>query len=781
MVQYFPSITGSLTVNGNLIISGSISTSGSITISGSVASASYAATLEGLGSASFAPAATFNVVSSSYAANSASLSTRLTTDESNFTSLSSSFATTSGSIAGRVTIIEGQDATTGSNNFTAPQQISDASNAISFTSTASLYTDGGLRVAKDSFVSGTAYFNNVIVYGTSSIQYITSSQVNIGSNIITVNTDTPAVRFGGLSVFDSGSTQLTGSIFWDSEKNHWVYSNPSGSSYSGGMLMSGPRSSALGDEQGTLNNYVMKGQGGDHITSSQIIDDGTTVRIPGALQVTGSTILTGALTGTNATFTGSLNVSGGLIVTTTAPELQVGATGVTLGNALTDIHQATGSLRVTGSSTSYFLGGNVGIGTITPGYTATNRKVVAINGGSSAAQGSILAFMQADVNKGYVFSIQDDMEVWCESGQVRIGNNANASVIIKTQNTDRLTISGTGAATFSSSVTANSNSTINGSGVNVLLVNASSSTNTVKFTSTGGASSRMISELSKVDENSATIDFRTHGSTYGPETLFSSAAANTSMILGLPAAGAVFAIGNYNNGPMVLGTNNAERMRIASGGNVGIGTSSPTQGKLVVSNAGPSVIANRETSVGVNSYWNASDGSVTFFGNESNHPLIFNTNNTERMRITSGGRVGIAQGNPLFQLDVFGTTAIKNAGATNIFLKEFNRETSNQTHTVATVNNTAGANSRVFLKLTIFSTSAVTNVGNAQTAYALWSADGTRQVSSVSLDSSFGGDTYVVSLAWSGDNLQMTTTAPYNYQNYQVIVQGVQRDGAIIT
>ena len=76
-------------------------------------------------------------------------------------------------------------------------------------------------------------------------------------------------------------------------------------------------------------------------------------------------------------------------------------------------------------------------------------------------------------------------------------------------------------------------------------------------------------------------------------------------------------------------------------GNVGIGTTSPTQGKLVVSNAGPSVIANRETSVGVNSAWNASDGSVTFFGNLSNHPLLFITNDTERMRITSGGSLQI--------------------------------------------------------------------------------------------------------------------------------------------
>ena len=154
------------------------------------------------------------------------------------------------------------------------QYISDTSNAISFTSTASLYTDGGLRVSKDSYVSGTAYFNNVVVYGTSSIEYITSSQVNIGSNLVVVNTDTPAIRFGGLAVYDSGSTGLTGSMLWDSEANHWVYANPSGSTYSGGMMISGPRAASLGTEVGTTACAVMIGQGGDHITSSGIFSYG---------------------------------------------------------------------------------------------------------------------------------------------------------------------------------------------------------------------------------------------------------------------------------------------------------------------------------------------------------------------------------------------------------------------------------------------------------------------------------------------------------------------------
>jgi hypothetical protein len=43
MIQYFPIVTGSLTVSGSLLVSGGITASGGISISGSIASASYAA------------------------------------------------------------------------------------------------------------------------------------------------------------------------------------------------------------------------------------------------------------------------------------------------------------------------------------------------------------------------------------------------------------------------------------------------------------------------------------------------------------------------------------------------------------------------------------------------------------------------------------------------------------------------------------------------------------------------------------------------------------------
>jgi hypothetical protein len=103
-------------------------------------------------------------------------------------------------------------------------------------------------------------------------------------------------------------------------------------------------------------------------------------------------------------------------------------------------------LQISGTA---YISGNTGIGTTTPGYTAASRQVVAINGGSGAGQGAILAFMQAGVNKGYVFSIQNDMEFWCETGKMTIGNASANNIEFKTTNTIRLTIKATGIINMS--------------------------------------------------------------------------------------------------------------------------------------------------------------------------------------------------------------------------------------------------------------------------------------------------------------------------------------------
>ena len=242
-----------------------------------------------------AATASLNTYTSSNTANITSLNNYTSSATLRFVGLeaaTSSLNTFTSSIAGRVTVIESKYATTGSNTFTGCQYISNTTAPTGFSNTtAAVYTDGGLQVTKDSYFSSSLYIKgNLTVYGTQSVSYITSSALNISTNIITVNTATPSVRFGGLAVYDSGSTGLTGSMLWDSQNNNWLYSNPTGSgNYDSAMVIMGPRNaSALGNEQGLNCNYLVLGHGSHHTTSSAIFHDGSTTCLPGAV-VGGST------------------------------------------------------------------------------------------------------------------------------------------------------------------------------------------------------------------------------------------------------------------------------------------------------------------------------------------------------------------------------------------------------------------------------------------------------------------------------------------------------------
>jgi len=125
---------------------------------------------------------------------------------------------------------------------------------------------------------------NLTVLGSSSLVYVTSSNLAVSASFISVNVFEPAERFGGIKVYDSGSSNATASLAWDSLHNHWVYQNVSGSSYSGGMLLSGPRNSgSLGDEPNLINGRIVKSVGGDHIDVSIISETGTTITVAGDL------------------------------------------------------------------------------------------------------------------------------------------------------------------------------------------------------------------------------------------------------------------------------------------------------------------------------------------------------------------------------------------------------------------------------------------------------------------------------------------------------------------
>jgi hypothetical protein len=155
--------------------------------------------------------------------------------------------------------------------------------------TGSYATTGSNVFFGNQVITGSVYIAyNLVVQGSSSLQDITASAVDIGTNRIRLNTDAPAVRFAGLEVYDSGSQQTTGSLYWDSLYNHWISVRPSSSTEvaNSAMLIYGPKNTgALGNETGLTAGYIPVAEGEDHIANSIMSQAAGKITLSGSLDV----------------------------------------------------------------------------------------------------------------------------------------------------------------------------------------------------------------------------------------------------------------------------------------------------------------------------------------------------------------------------------------------------------------------------------------------------------------------------------------------------------------
>jgi len=146
--------------------------------------------------------------------------------------------------------------------------------------------------------------------------------------------------------------------------------------------------------------------------------------------------------------------------------------------------------------------------------------------------------------------------------------------------------------------------------------------------------------------------------------------ANNAFQLGVTTTS--MSLYGYGARSMLFYTNDTERMRITSGGNVVIGNTVASNVGLTIYGSNAATIyqtANTGTGAG-NGFYVGHTSDISYLWNYNNYPTVFGTNNTERMRITSGGELLINTTSDAgdFKLQVNGNSYVKGSFLLNDYI-----------------------------------------------------------------------------------------------------------------
>ncbi|MEY2914296.1 MAG: Synechococcus phage [Cyanobacteriota bacterium] len=249
-------------------------------------------------------------------------------------------------------------------------------------------------------------------------------------------------------------------------------------------------------------------------------------------------------------------------------------------------------------------GGNVGIGTSSPSGAA--GLALAINGGSSQTRIALKNSTTGDA-AGDGFQILLD----AGSADAAIENRENGNLRFATNGGERMRITSAG------------------------LVGIGTSSPNYRLDVKGG--------------NASTLRLDNDGSQYTQLVFERNTTANSGADFLLDGTGATFGIRTLAAYPITFSTSSVagsptERMRITSGGDVQIGTTTVSfasaNRRVLEINGTSNTLLGFKTGDAQKAYL-YHDGTAFTFSNMANGSMVFGTNDTERMRITSGGVLAV--------------------------------------------------------------------------------------------------------------------------------------------
>ena len=455
------------------------------------------------------------------------------------------------------------------NSFTASNNITSLNSK-----TGSYATTGSNTFFGTQTYSGSVYIaNDLVVQGSSSIQYISASSVSIGTNIVQLNTANPTVRFAGLTVIDSGSIGGSGSFLYDSVEDEFIFVHRgNGTNVTSSHFIMGPETfDNLGNETYLTCNILTKGTGKEHLVDSCIFDNGTTTCIKNNLVGTGTisgTTIYGSTAVCSAVgkFTSCID-AGAAIFSANSTTLNVNTSTRVLEVTGKNSYYATQIIGGTGTGTSYGLSVNAGTNSSDVAFQVYNQTETAIR-----------LFVRGDGNVGIGTN--------SPNFKTHISTGSDTSITQPTAGTYGLYIqqnsSGNVGGLYIQDGASNSGNSIfvgDNNGVARFVVNTdgnvlvgSSSNDFGKLDITVAPSSYTAAlglglQTNSGEGNSVGISFKTKVSLSGVIWENARIAAFTDSI-SLSAYGA---LAFYTMNATTL----SERMRIASDGNVGIKCTSP--------------------------------------------------------------------------------------------------------------------------------------------------------------------------------------------------------------